>query len=327
MYGLTKREGSVMNTRMFPLSRIGAAALLVAVLGVPVATPAAPILFDPDGAGAGASPVTIGGLDWAVGNALAINGNQAVANFLAGSGSTNFEVRYQAQLSGYIDLGGTTIQPAGITGGQYEITVVARFFETVVNATAGGQVTLGRAADQTGSTFEIYFDSNPNANNLAGTGFQDGNLILQADLRSVVGNFQIQPLGATDLFDRVGADNFNGLRTVSGYGGTDASFNTILTNSQFFLSPVTGLNFNINATLPFLQQDPSRQFLGYTPSLGTINGALPIGPGGGGPDFQFQVDGNTAFAVPEPGSLVLVTLGAAGLLGAGWSRRRRPHAG
>src|SRR5262245_22680323 len=127
--------------------------LVASIISLGVAHPASQadqITFDPDGAGSGSGPITIAGLDWAVGNAVAINGNQAVANFLAGSGSTGFEVRYQAKLAGYINLGGTTIQPPGITNGDFEITVVARIFENVINATPSGQATFARAAVQAG---------------------------------------------------------------------------------------------------------------------------------------------------------------------------------
>ncbi len=291
-----------------------------------------PVLFDPDGSASANSPITIGGLDWSVGNAVAIGGNQAVANFEAGSGSTTFEVDYQAVLAGYIDTNGNTIAPSGInTSGGFEITVAARFFEQVVNVSQSGTTATAsfvQAPNQTGSFFEIWYDSNPNASNLNGTGFRDGTNILSATVTGATGNYTVTntSTSAAGIFDGFGPDNFNGLKSVPGIGASKVSFNVVpgSVNTSFFLTPLTAVSFNTTNRLPFNQTDPSKQFFGYTPSLGSINGALPIAPSGsGGKDVQFESDGNNSFAVvPEPSSAVLILLGVASLIGVERSRRR-----
>lgn len=286
-----------------------------------------PVLFDPDGAAAGNSPVVIGGLDWSVGNAVAIGGNQAVANFLAGSGPTTFEVRYQAVLAGYIDTNGTTIAPSGINQpGGFEITVVAKFFEQVVSVSTAGSIataSFAAAADQTGGFFEIWYDAAPNASNLAGTGFQDGLRILSGAVASASGNFTVTSTNGSVLLDQFGPDNYNGQQTVPGIGASQVRFNVDQgsVDPNFFLSPILSVAFNTTNKLAFQETNPSALFFGYAPSIGSINGALPIPPGGR--DIIFQADGNNSFAVPEPSSLALAGLGLVGMLASRRLRRRR----
>ncbi len=249
-------------------------------------------------------------LDWSVGNAVAIGGNQAVANYLAGTGSTVFEIRYQATLAGYINQNGVTIAPTGInTPGGFEITVASLFYEQVTNVSTSASVATASfvpAAPPSGGDtpfFEIWYDSNPNASNLAGTGFRDGTKILEGAVANATGNFTTDLTASPVLFDQFLNDDYSGQLSVTGIGGTDLSFNVVPASldTSFFMTNITQLAFNTSNKLPFQETNPSQQFFGYNPVLGTINGALPIAPGGlGGPDIQFQADGSTSFTIAAP---------------------------
>ena len=72
------------------------AAALALGFGVANASPGN-LVFDPTGLDAGGSFV-IDQLDWSPSGVLSVDGNQAIANFLNGSGSTTFTVLSHATL-------------------------------------------------------------------------------------------------------------------------------------------------------------------------------------------------------------------------------------
>ena len=77
------------------------------------------------------------------GNAIAIGGNAAVANFINGAGPTTFTTDFQAKLGSITDINninqdlnqgfGTINDPAAAH--PYQLTVVAKITEKVVSAT------------------------------------------------------------------------------------------------------------------------------------------------------------------------------------------------
>jgi hypothetical protein len=273
------------------------------------------VLFDPDGAAPANGPVQINALDWSVGNAVGIGANQAVQNWLGGSrdpASLTFQLRYQANLAVYNRASDNApIAPVGInTPTGFEITAVALLYEQVTNVTQSGAFATvsfapaGAPAGDPAPFFEIWYDSSPDSSNLAGTGFQDGQQILAGSLGTASGTFTVDgsvPPGPLDQFG--GTDDRPGQLTVSGIGGTVLDFAVVplSLDRAFFIDPVLRLDFNSTNSLPFLQTEPSLAFLGYTPNLGLVNGALPIAPGGvGGPDVQFQSDGNNSLVLATP---------------------------
>jgi hypothetical protein len=255
---------------------------------------------------------------------VAIGGNQAVSNFLDGTGPTTFEVLYQASLVGYINTDGMTMQPAGIGAGTYEITAVARFVESVASVDTSGSTAVAsfNYVNDPGAFFEIWFDDTPNSDNGTGGGFQDGVRILEGFVSFAAGNFEVTSTDpAVPLDSRPGAGGGNGQLSVTGIGGTLVEVAVSDFDDSFFLSDFSWLFFNTNNKLPFRETAPSQEFFnGVIPDLGTINGLRDIGPQGGGPDIQFQADANNSFAIPEPGSITLVALGLAGVLACGRKR-------
>lgn len=326
-----------------PVARV---ALLVLALGTarPGAVRAGVLFqFDPEGQG-NAAAEQIGGFDFSVGNFLAQNLNPALQNWRptldlsdpTQRASIQFRGFYQATLAGLVDPNGTTVIPDGLNR-NYEITVVASVNLEVTNVVnAGG--TLGDvqlasyavAADQQGSFIRLYHDSQVNADNLAGTGFDDGTLIAQSlpeassdGTGAFVTQMQTPGNPLTGLFDRFGIDNWGGTQTVTRTGSLVVRGANNYLNALFFIESPKELLLNTTTTTPFNSTNPSLAFLGTTPDLGSgsrTNGLT-------GKDVLFQADGNAqglmTAPIPEPGTLGLAALGTLALL-AGARRTRRP---
>jgi hypothetical protein len=316
-----------MNTKFKHLT-IGT---LSAVLAVPLVAQAELFTFDPTGGGAGTANLAL--IDQAPGSALAQGGVTAINNFLAGAGSTNFTLHYQANLSA-MQFADTSIGFANGTGGNF-FTFVAGFGETVVGASPyPGTATFAFDAANPVNFFNMYA-SNAIGDNLTGTGFVNGAPILTAHVIAVpTSNFQITDATPTTLDHSPNGDQWGGQQSVTGGGSSDITLVIDSVNSGYFpsLTPASTITisfFNNSQVDPFKQVDPSQCFntdgsvcgggggidvFGLS-TLGALNGAS-------GPDIIFQADGNQSFAVPEPASLALIGLGLS-LMGIfGKSRRR-----
>jgi len=279
------------------------------------------INFDADGPGP-APAQQIAGLDFSVGNIL----GKGLASVTVGS---TVELYYQATLAGVINTGGVTVAPPGLNGApgapSYEITIVSRS-TGIVNGIAGSTLILGLNPVQVNPFVELWFDTTPDANNLAGTGFNDGTRILNGVTSQAVGNLT-KTADPAQTFDQFGANNYPGLTSVTSTGSELTKVSLLPAppfggNPAFFLTAMSDASFNTSMITPFLQVDPSALFAGLpgggapaiVPLLGTINGQS-------GPDWQLQADANMSFTpIPEPASSALLALTSAALLG-----RRRKH--
>ena len=320
-------------------------------MAAPFATYAAPVTlqFDPTGAGntTGAA-VTVAMIDQTVGSALAVGGNTAVQNFLAGSGDTGFTLYYQANLGTMSDGASPAPVFTNGNGGNY-FTFVAGFGEKVAGAEAyPGTSSFVLDSSNPVNYFQMY--ANSGGNNLTGEGFSSGTLILSGKLTSVgTSNFQISDTAPVDL-DQRGTNDWNtsgpggtNQTTVTGGGASNFAIQIDFADSDYFLdaAPLIGSGeilwsfFNNSQVDPFNQVDPSKCFSTQGSDCGTGGGIISVGTLGAingnqsssagvtGPNFMFQADGNQSFAtqkLPEPASIALIGLGLSLI---GFFNRRR----
>ncbi|NOS89981.1 MAG: PEP-CTERM sorting domain-containing protein, partial [Methylococcaceae bacterium] len=288
----------------------------------------------------------VGGFDWAPGSALSV-GSLPLPLVTSGN-ETHFTVYSQASLSSYLDTGNGTISDSNL-GSNYEITYVLGFGEIGVQTSniptgpfAGSQGQFAFDSNNPVNFFAVYYDSNNAtfANALAGTGYDDGQLILAGTVvaddggsQLTTGNFQVSFV-APGLMDKNGTDNWGGKKSYTGSGSNTVIIDLAQQNVQrnFFsgldISGFSALSIlDSNAKTPFNQTDPSQHVGGSTAPnerLATLNGDANCdgAPGGTAPcDFLFQNDGSQKLnTAPEPDALALLGLG---VLGMGLVRRKK----
>jgi hypothetical protein len=307
----------------------------VGVAGAPAR--AGIFLIDPTGShGVGQQ---VGGLDFGVGNTLFEQGITKLRAFGSGGGPQTISVLYQATLAGLINPGGTTVVPPGLNrSGGFEITAVAQmnFDVRSVSFSRPGDstsdittATFAISPSQPGSFFRLYAGAF-NANNLAGTGFDDGHLILDSKPNFTTNGAatfttrldRTTGTAMTTSFDNFGANDYLGMQSLIRTGSLVVTSQIDFLDDDYFRSPSSVLktiNFNTTLVSPYNETNPSQQFLGHHPSIGSVDGRT-------GPDFEMQSDANLA-VVPEPSSMVLAGLGAAGLLLASSRRRAKAQGG
>jgi hypothetical protein len=303
---------------------------LSAALAVPLAAQAELFTFDPTGGGGGITDVAL--IDQAPGNALAEGGVTAINNFLAGAGSTNFTLHYQANLSA-MQFANTTNAFSNGDGGNF-FTFVAGFGETVVGASPfPGTASFAFDASNPVNFFNIYA-SNAIADNLNGTGFINGTPILSAHVVAVpTSNYQVTNDTPINLDQSPNGDDWGGQKTVTGGGLSDITLVVDSVNSGYFpsLTPASTITmsfFNNSQVDPFRQVDPSQCFNSTGADCSGGTGIISLGTLGAlnggtvGPNFQFQADGTQSFAIPEPASLALMGLGLSLMGFFGKSRKR-----
>jgi hypothetical protein len=289
------------------------------------------IMFDPDG-GANSPKQTVNTFQYGAGNFLARGAVPFAVN-------ANFQALFQAQLNSIVNNTPAQTTPAGLNaagavGGvaPYEITMVLSATETVTRLIAN-TTRFVLAGSQTANSFiEVYYDPNQNANPLAGTGYNDGLLILQATPTAAQpstgvfsdGSPQPNPL---PNFDGFGVNNYatagpggTNITSIVNAGGTKLSAVITYLNATFFVAPTGGdagrqlqvgdiINFDLGHAATFDKIDPSHLFAGVknagtsggpapavVPALGSVNGTS-------GPDFQIQAIAASAVspgATPTP---------------------------
>jgi protocatechuate 3,4-dioxygenase beta subunit len=256
------------------------------------------ILFDPDGPATNETPFEFASVDFTQGNALVTNYDFLINN--PGPANTGL-VQFQATLGTFSDAGSNTVTPNGGLGSNYEVTMVA---EARVFFDAGS---FQLAANQTGTRgLEIYHDV-VNANALAGTGYDDGTMILHSSIDQFVGAFQFfttLPAVNLDQFaTNTPADNqWPGVLTFRGGGFQQIIGTPDFIDGDYFYDPNTNLpltnkslaEFSAQGDLatPFTTVDPSMSFLGAAPNIGTLNGDGVVD---GTDAAMFQGDANASF--------------------------------
>jgi len=322
------------------MRKVVLAAIVTTALGVSAGTAYADpvtLVFDADaaiGCTSNCGAININGIDLLPGNALAVD--VITTPGTPPSDGTIFQLYFQAALNSFT-FNNTTVYSPDLSGG--EITAVAGFLEQVDGTgfpTADFDFVAGGD-----NFFRLYADNLADSNELLGTGFNDGTLILEGVIVSATGSFTaslddddnpiIVPFDSTTN-DPAPNNDYLGITSVAGTGSTRVGILITDLNESYFTSTIPGLtpgvilflNFDTTNSTPFISVDPSQQFamnLGTTlfpAQIGTTNGIT-------GPDFQFQTDANGVFEIqsaiiPEPATMTLLGLG---LVGTAMARRRQ----
>ncbi len=282
----------------------------------------------------------VASLDWLPGNALAVGAIPAAET----REEYSFDIFYQGALGGYLNANGREISGTGLNTA-YEVTLVAGFGENAQLNTCGKRTTVDFSLDPNAehNYFRIYYDESLDSNALAGTGYDNGTLIMEGYGTSVDGNFAIfnESLAAMDSFleDDYEIDGQTIGTWASAGGVTILEGVVAFVDPDFFLSPanlfISELFFNTSQVVPFREVDPSREFnvgIGmpiipdYGPGVGRFyatNGLLPNDDGSPS-DFQIQADANNCFAViPEPSTILLFGVGLVGIAGIGRKKLKK----
>jgi hypothetical protein len=322
--------------KAFSIKVFAAAAVLAAAAAVPARadffTPTS-FMFDPSSvqpAGMGTGPVLATKFAYANDSVIAVNGNQAVANFLSGSGSTTFTTVFQSSMESVQNAAGQNLNVGALNmAGGYQLTIIGQLTEQVVGASSGIGTNSFKQTPAVGDFVQIWASPINNHVPLTGANYGTGTLIYSATATANPGT-AIDSTFTTTSTNPVPIDNFTtpnpypNTQSIQGVGSS-----IVYAISQFFdptffpdaaaMGLVSGLTQGQTfQNLPFTNVDPTAMFFNGqpgVPSVGAINGG-PIGPMGGTANFMFESNFVQEFGlvtpVPEPGTLALSVLGFAG---------------
>lgn len=239
--------------------------------------------FDPDGAGP--KPVSqIGAFDFLTGNSLA----------KGAIGSDTWTLYYQSSVGSLTDKNTHPIQNTGLNM-DHEITVVAAI--TVKTTQAGPLLNFELAPGGT-NFVRIYHDNQVNANPLAGTGYADGELILESHTTDdLQGALMVMPSSAN--LDKMGTNDWPGVKSLRGLGAFQASSVVSSFNPLFFQVPqgsVERIYINSSQAAPFDQMQPSKLFWDGLQTFAPVVGAVNLKTG---PDAILQADANASFQLKD----------------------------
>ncbi|CAL1240772.1 flocculation-associated PEP-CTERM protein PepA [Candidatus Methylocalor cossyra] len=237
------------------------------------------------------------GFDWHANGAAWVRGFDLTSSSPAGATDT-FTLTYQAYAGSILNTNGPHLYAPPNPTGTYDITTFSTLQET---ATCLNNGCTSISISITGpATWDVYLNDfskgDPKVDPAAGTGFVSGTKILSGVWNSENSTFFA-----------------SGLANVPGSTGTGSAFldGTVTYTNTAYIDPSL-LNSNFQASLQF----PGQTNIFTRPAA--FNG-VATGPDTA-TDFVLQADGSQQFGgIPEPGTLALLGLGAAGLA----AQRRR----
>jgi len=323
-----------------------------AVLTFSATAKADPVTFFP---GDGSSVPNFLGFDPAPGNILNVGAQQAILNFSLTGQPQTFTSYGQATIPSVLVSGGGAA--VGVSGAN--LTVVFGLTERVVGITgtpgaAGSTATFAITPGCPVNYFQVFQGGAP-ANNLAGTGFNDGNLVLSGRFTNTLNIPTVTVTTANaGALDQFGTNNYPN-STAGLTGAFTIQGNVDFLNPAYFSAGTSAPTFIVSSQVvdPFNAVDPSAAFLIGTTltgvaavpvtagaGLGTATGGLTtIGPVNAGDPTtngmsnQVQGDLNVSFVfvetppgsrVPEPATLAVFGI-LAGVSGLSYRRRRSPQ--
>jgi len=276
--------------------------------------------LDPDGGGNGF--LSVDQLDWTPDSALSLDGLTAIRAWAATAGTVQLPfTTYTHGKLGAANLNNTNQLPGGVG----EITFVAGITENVTAAipTGGGGViaTFGLLPGPV-NFFEIWQGA-ADSNQLAGTGYNNGTLIMSGFATAFQGVANYAENSVVSALDQHNANDYPALQTLEGNGSTTIVGSIAFVDTNYFAGITPGQTisfFSTNQKNPFDAADPSARFTlapGGAPPVLEGAGLAPaasLGPVNGDinsvfPDVQYQTDAastfNPTFFVPEPVSVMV----------------------
>jgi uncharacterized repeat protein (TIGR01451 family) len=246
----------------------------------------------------------------APGNALAVGG-VLPPNSPVGT-TQNFSVLFQSTLAAFLDINGSNINKDGLSGlgTNFQILTIGLFPETetvlVVNQAVTFSATPGTNSVSSTNFFELVYEPSSSffmpgqaVNNRTGQGFPNivypatmgnGDTVIAVGHISTVSGSSVVTNPSAGLLDQAPGNNGTGPTTVGFSGSTQIGITIDSVNPGWFPDVhqmISSFNFATYNTTPFTQVGandanvPGTYFNGYTPQLGSINGAI-------GPDVEFE---------------------------------------
>lgn len=261
-------------------------------------------MFDPDGEG-GVDAVDMDAFDIVQSSILNEDGITAVAEGIG----AKLKSYNHGNISALTKGGAPVFSPPSSSGYECELTIVLGL-DTEITSVDGTRV--NSAYDPAGSLnfFEMYYDSTCNADPLAGTGYNDGALIMSGRFTSLFSSFTVTETTNLLPLDGLTTDNWEPVVTVSGHGSSnnvrirvesfDPAFFPDLNSGDVVIVALQ----NYSQSVPYTTTNPSELYV-EAPGGGAASLAPAIGANTGndgnyaingiqGPDFIAQTDVNVS---------------------------------